>query len=277
MTRTWAATDGTHWASDTMMEQFGNAANYNVVDGCAASYSGANLQVTIAAGTITHDGTQVSVAGNTVTLVADGSNPRYTWIAINSSGVAEIVSGTAAADPTEPEVGDRVEVALVKVAAGGTIASSQTAVDRRLFAPLDAGVTAGALATDVTTTSTTLANVSGLSSTLAINTTYAFRGLIHYTAATTTDYKFAFTCPAGATLRVSWLYRNTSASIVLGETTASGGSLDADGLGTTTPGVIAFWGSVIMSSTACNLQFQHALRTSTGTNTTLTKSKLEVF
>jgi hypothetical protein len=119
--------------------------------------------------------------------------------------------------------------------------------------------------------------VSGLSSTLAINTTYAFRGLIHYTAATTTDYKFAFTCPAGATLRVSWLYRNTSASIVLGETTASGGSLDADGLGTTTPGVIAFWGSVIMSSTAGNLQFQHALRTSTGTNTTLTKSKLEVF
>jgi hypothetical protein len=277
MTRNWQATDGTHWASDSMMEQFGNAGTYNVVDGCAASYSGANLQVTIAAGTITHDGTQVAVAGNVVTLVADGSNPRYTWIAINSSGVAEIVSGTAAADPTEPEVGDRVEVALVYVAAGGTIASSQTAVDRRLFAPLDTGVSAGTLASDVTTTSTTLANVSGMSSTLAINTTYSFRGLIHYTAATTTDYKFAFTVPSGATIRVTWLYRNTSAAIVLGETTASGGSLDADGLGTTTPGVIAFWGSVIMSSTAGDLQFQHALRTSTGTNTTKAKSKLEVF
>lgn len=260
-----------------MMEQFGNAANYNVVDGCGATYSGANLQVTIAAGTITHNGAQVSVAGNVVTLVADGSNPRYTWIAINSSGTAEIVSGTAAADPTEPEVGDRVEVALVKVSAGGTIASSQTAVDRRMFAPLDTGVSTGALASDVTTTSTTLANVSGMSSTLAISTTYAFRGLVHYTAATTTDYKCAFTVPSGATLRVEWLYRNTSAAIVLGETASSAATIEADGLGTSTPGVIAFWGSVIMSTTPGDLQFQHALRTSTGTNTTLQKSKLEVF
>src|SRR5262245_13671805 len=105
MARTWAATDSTNWCSDSMMEQFGNMATYNVVSGCAYTPSGANLQVTVAAGTITHNGSSVSVAGNTVTLVADGSNPRWTWVAINSSGTAEIVSGTPASDPTEPEVG----------------------------------------------------------------------------------------------------------------------------------------------------------------------------
>jgi hypothetical protein len=278
MPRIWSATDGFHWASDSMMEQFGNAANYNVVDGCAASYSGSNLQVTVASGVITHNGTQVSVPGNTVTLVADGSNPRFTWVAINSSGVAVIVSGTAAADPTEPEVGDNVEVALVKVAAGGTIASSQDADDRRMFAARDSETDANGLDSSVTSlNSTTLANVSGLSAAVAANSIYAFRALVNYYAAAANDYKFGFTIPASATIHAIVEYVNTSQSAVLGNLTASGGSLTAHGFGAATAGTVVISGAVITAGTAGNLQFQHAQGTAGATVTTLEKSRLEVF
>src|SRR3990167_2770723 len=200
MTRSWVATDATNWASDTLMEQFGNAATYNVISGCAPTYSGSNLNVTVAAGSITHNASTVAVAGNVVTLVADGMNPRWTWVAVNSAGTAEIVSGTPAVDPTEPELGDRVEVALVYVAAGATVASSLTSMDRRLFAPTAADTESAGLTADVTTTSTTLANVTGLAGSMLANTNYAFRALVHYTAAAANDYKLGITVPAAATL-----------------------------------------------------------------------------
>jgi hypothetical protein len=277
MARPWQATDGTNWASDSMMEQFGNAATYNVVSGCGYTPNAGNLQVTVASGTITHNGTSTAVAGNTVTLVADGSNPRWTWVAINSSGTAEIVSGTPAADPTEPEVGDRVEVALFKVAAGATVASSQTNMDRRLFAPTSTDVVAGQLGTSRTTTSTTLADISGLSVSVSASTTYCFRAIVHYYAPAANDYKFGITVPSGATLHAMCEYINTSAAGTIGSITSSGGSISANGFGASTPGVIAIWGSLIVSSTAGSLQFQHALDTGTGTNTTLIKSKIELF
>lgn len=259
------------------MEQLANIATYNVVSGCGASYSGSNLNVTVAAGTITHNGNSVAVAGNTVTLVADGTNPRFTWVALDSTGAPLIVSGTPAADPTEPELGDYVEVALVKVAAGATIASSQTSVDRRLFAPTVTDASATTLGTNQTTTSTTLADISGLSAAVSANTTYAFRALVHYYSAAANDYKFAITIPASAAIHAVVEYINTSAAGTVGTITASGGSVAANGYGATVAGVIAIHGSLITAGTAGNLQFQHALNAGTGTNTTLAKSRLEVF
>lgn len=278
MTRSWQAVDTTEPADDTMMEQFGNAANYNVVEGCALTYSGSNLNVTVGAGTITHNGAQVSVAGDTVTLVADASNPRWSWVAVNSSGSPVLVSGTPAADPAVPEVGDNVELAKVLIPAGATVASSiTTKLDKRYFAPRDAATDASGLEADVTTTSTSLANVSGIAATLSTSTTYAFTALIHYYAAAANDYKFSFTVPSGALIHALCAYTNTSGTATVGTITSSGGTLTANGFGATTPGVIAIWGSVITSSTAGTLQFQHALGASTGTNSTLAKSRLEVF
>ena len=278
MTRTWSATDATHWVSDTMMEQFGNLANYNVVDGCGASYSGTDLVVTIAAGTVTHNGVQIAVAGNTVTLVADATNPRFTWIAINSSGVAEIVSGTAAADPTEPELGDRVEIALVKVTAGATVASSLDAADRRLFAPTTADTDAAGLTADVNSAaSTTLGDITGLSASLAANGTYAFRALVHYTAAAAADYKFGITVPSGAALHAMCVYMNTSNTGTISSITSSGGSINANGFGASTPGVIAVFGSIMGTYSAGDLQFQQAHVAVSGTVTTKSKSRIELF
>ena len=277
MTRIWSATDTTEPVTDTMMEQFGNAATYNVINGCAPSYSGANLDVTVAAGTITHNGISVAVAGSSVTLVADGSQPRWSWVALNSTGVAVLVSGTPAANPTVPELGDYVEVALVYVTAGATVASSLTSMDKRLIAPIPADSVTVSLGSNVTTTSTTLGDVTGLNAAVAANTTYVFRALIHYFAAAANDYKFGITIPAGATIHAMVTYINISGVGTVGAITASGGSISANGNSATLAGVIVVAGSLIVAGTAGSLQMQHALNSGTGTNTTVAKSRIELF
>lgn len=283
MTRTWQATDGLHWASDSLVEQFGNMANYNVVDGCAPSYSGANMNVTVAGGTITHNGSQVTVAGGSVALVADGFNPRYSWVCLDSSGTVTLVSGTAAAEvggermAEEPEVGDNVEVALVYISAGGTIASAQSAVDRRMFAPRASDTDAAVLEADDDIVSTTLGNVTGLAVALEANTSYIFRALIHYTAAAAADYKFSFTVPASAVIHAMCTYTDTTGSVVSSSITSSGSSVSANGFGASTPGVIEVAGSVITAGTSGNLQYQHAAVVVSGTPYTKAKSRIELF
>lgn len=278
MTRIWQASDNSgETVHDSMLEQFGNIANYNVVTGCGLTYSGANLDVTVAAGTITHNGSSVSVSGDTVTLQADATNPRWTWIVIDSTGTPGIVSGTPAATPTVPDVGDNVEIALVKVAAGATIASSQTAYDRRLILPRPTDTSAVQLASNATHNSTSLANITGLNVALAANTNYVFRAIVGYYAAATNNYKFGLTVPTSATVHALVSYVNTSEAGTVGTITSSGGSVTADGLGATTPGVLSVTGVVVNSTNVGNLQLQHALGSSTGTVSALTKSRLEVY
>jgi hypothetical protein len=113
----------------------GNLPIYNVVSGCAPTYSASNMTVDCAAGVVTHFGTTVTVTGGAAfwTLVADASNPRWTWLAISSAGAAVVVSGTAAATPSVPALGDRVAVALVRVEAAQTVAANiSTKIDKRL-------------------------------------------------------------------------------------------------------------------------------------------------
>jgi hypothetical protein len=90
------------------------------------TYSAADMNVTVAAGTVMHNGATVTVAGNTVTLVSDATHPRWTWIGVPSTGTAEIISGIAAATPAVPEIGDYVPLALVYVQANLAIANNAT-------------------------------------------------------------------------------------------------------------------------------------------------------
>lgn len=133
---TWEAVDNIEPIADSTIEAIANIATYNVNNGCAASYSVSDMVVTVASGNVTLNGTRTAVAGNTVTLVADPSNPRWTWIGVNSSGTAVIVSGDPAVAPAVPELGDLVTVALVLVSEGATIANNITyKLDKRVIAP----------------------------------------------------------------------------------------------------------------------------------------------
>jgi len=131
---TWQAEDTTEPIADTTIEGIANFQNYSTVSGCAATYNGATMVVAIAAGSVLHNGSVVTVAGNNVTLVSDATNPRWTWIGISSVGVATIISGTPAAAPTVPELGDYVCSQLVLVQANLTIATNATAkLDKRVI------------------------------------------------------------------------------------------------------------------------------------------------
>ena len=163
----WTAQSNVEPVSTATIGGIANIANYAIVSGCAPTYSAANLNVTVASGAIIYGGVYTAVAGASVTLVADPTNPRWSWVGINSSGTPTLVSGTAAATPSVPDVGNMVPVTLVYVNAALTIADNATyKLDKRVFAPAG-GVPAGGIvtnyksATQVFTTNTTLADVTG--------------------------------------------------------------------------------------------------------------------
>ena len=110
---------------DVDAEALANQQMYGVMSGCALTYDSGNLTVDIAAGVVMHNGLPVTVAAqaNAVTLVADGSNNRWSWIGVNSSGTGVLISGTAGTTPAKPEYStDIVPLGLVLVDAGLTLA-----------------------------------------------------------------------------------------------------------------------------------------------------------
>lgn len=137
------AIDSTEPFSDTDWELSANVGLYNVVSGCALTYDASDMTVDIAAGVVTHNGSLVTVAAqdNAVTLVSDGSNPRWAWLYIDSSGMGGITHGTAAATPSKAELGDNVALSAVLIATGATIANDQTKIDKRIpIAPADLAI-----------------------------------------------------------------------------------------------------------------------------------------
>jgi len=273
VTRTWATEDAIEWAHDTMMEQFGNLANYNVVSGCAVTYDAANMTLDIAAGSITHNGSRVSVSAqaNALTLVADGSNPRWSWIALDSAGAAVLVSGTAASDPAVPELGDYVELALVKIEAGQTIANNITyKYDKRIFLPAGTETVIRKSANESVTSSTTLQNDDELLYAMDANTNYHFEISVLFTGGTAGDMKFSITTPSGGDLWATGWIPYAGGVSAFGPISASGGVISSvDALGTTNPTMIFIRGVVMNSSTAGNLQFQWAQNASSATATTV--------
>ena len=141
---------------------------YNVLSGCAQTYSAANMEKTVAAGSVTFNGTMTAVAGDDVTLVSDPSNPRWTITAIDNTGAPVIISGDPAAAPSVPELGNNVMIGLDLIQAGQTIADNiVTQLDKRVFGSGPPSMTLVASSdTPVATTSTSQVDIvviSGLS------------------------------------------------------------------------------------------------------------------
>lgn len=131
----YQAEDGVEPVSDSFAEQVGNQHLYGWLSGCDVTYSLSDMTVDLAAGQILFNGAPVTVATATGawTIVADGTNPRWSWLALDNTGAPVLVSGTPAAQPTVPELGDRVAVALLLVPANETIADNITyKLDKRV-------------------------------------------------------------------------------------------------------------------------------------------------
>lgn len=78
-------------------------------------------------------------------------------------------------------------------------------IDMTLSGSADARLTTTRLGADVTNSTTTLANATGLSIALAANSTYALNVQVMFqTAATTTGIRLTQTVPSGATVVAQW-------------------------------------------------------------------------
>ncbi len=208
----WKAQDLAEPIQADTIGAIANIAQFNTISGCAATYSISDMIVTIAAGAETHTGTVTAVAGNTVTLVSDPSSPRFSYIYLNSSGVAAIVSGTPSATPSVPDFGVNVTNQLVYVQAGLTIAGSATyRLDKRVMAP-NASALGGlvnkyksaGLGAQTISASTTFVDVSSVSSgtfsfTPGASEVWLVEILLNVTFTSTGGLKLQFTGPASPT------------------------------------------------------------------------------
>lgn len=286
MPRQWQSIDYVEPVHDTMMEQFGNHANYNVVDGCEPTYSAISMDVTVSAGHMIHNGTKVTVAGGSVTLVADGTNPRFSWVGLSSAGVVTLISGTAAANPAVPELGDYVEVCLVKIEAGQTSAAAIThKMDKRLATARQTGRSSASLSADTTEESTEETSIAGFSLPVVAATPYSLRALIAFKAPTNTFYSWAFTSPVGSTFNGSWETNSVNGILevrdVHGVTLSPSGLVRinnaAKGTGASNPITLYVSAHLLTGANAGVVQFQHAnYLASGGPVITMAKSRFEL-
>ena len=142
---TYAAVDADEYWHDTDVETIASVHTYGVISGCTVTADASNLTVDLAAGTILHSASSVTVAVATdaYTLVADGSNERWAALTVGSAGTAVLVSGdpaaSASSEPAKPEIGDRVIVAFAKIQAGQTIAANvEYLLDKRVITHAEA-------------------------------------------------------------------------------------------------------------------------------------------
>lgn len=127
-----------------------------------------------------------------------------------------------------------------------------------------------AVAQVLTASSTVLQNVTNMVATLPTAGTFQFRGRLFYDATTTADIKFAFTIPAGATMR--WGLNALGpggTNPIYTAITGSGTAISAGALGVGSVLLGLFDGEVTMGGTGGNLQLQAAQNTSDASVTTL--------
>jgi hypothetical protein len=147
------------------------------------------------------------------------------------------------------------------IAAGGRI----LAADIRSVAPL--AVIKGA--DETVTSSTTLQNDDALVLPVVANGTYIFWCYLDYEGGTqgSSDIKWQWAVPASATLRYWAGYIGTTGTLH-GSATITGGTSVSAGTGGTSVLMGAFMkGTLIVSSTAGNIQLEWAQNTSSGTGT----------
>lgn len=107
----------------------------SVVSGCVVT-GGTGRTVDIASGTVTIRGRTVAITSKTgVAIAANASgNPRYDLVEVTASNTANIVQGTAAADPTPPDPTDgNVVLARVWVPDGETDTTNADITDLRII------------------------------------------------------------------------------------------------------------------------------------------------
>lgn len=159
MANIYRCVTGVEPVSNFFGEAVGNIATYNVISGNAPTYSISDMVVTSALGVITHNSIQVATISDTVTLVADSADPRWSYFGRDATGDLVLVSGDPAINPTVPEPIDVTGVGLVKIQANQTIAANCTSrIDKRIPAVPQPTVKYKS-ATQVITTSTVLVDV----------------------------------------------------------------------------------------------------------------------
>jgi hypothetical protein len=133
---------------------------YGVVSGCAVTAQGSpDMTVAVAAGTALVGSSLVTVAGGNVTITADGSNPRYVLIEVDSAGAKTANAGTAAANPAKPTpTSTKTVLAEVYVPAADTAIASGQIIDKRVL--LGSIPRQALVQTDETTTSDTFTDLA---------------------------------------------------------------------------------------------------------------------
>jgi len=268
---TLQAVDNDEYFHDTDYELLGNQGTYGVYSGCGLTPDAANLTVDLASGAIKHNAGYVAVAAaaNAYTLVADASNERWAALCLDSAGAPVLVSGDAAAsssvEPTKPEIGDRVLLALYKVQAAQTVAAScEYQLDKRVLIP--------SLIRRTTTNftknaNTTLADVTGLGFHVGASEVWGFEVAAQVSAPATPGIKLAFTVPTSATITGTGTLTGSVSGAVSAERSAnftSAMSLVATGVD---GDVLTISGVVVNSTTAGIVQLQAAQDTSNASNT----------
>lgn len=109
-----------------------------VISGCAVTAQGSpDMTVAVARGEVMVNGERLQVVGGNVTITtADGSNPRFDLICVDSSGAKSAVAGTPAAEPVFPDDGGKLVLATVYVPASDTTIASNQIYDRRITIPI---------------------------------------------------------------------------------------------------------------------------------------------
>lgn len=135
---------------------------------------------------------------------------------------------------------------------------------------------------NLTLSSTTLQDVTQLVFAMPTAGTFTFRGIVYYESATAADIKFAFTIPAGATMRWNILGVVTTATstgdATFTTTTTSDSSVSFGGAGAGVTLCAQIEGDYTAGGTAGNLQFRAAQATSDATQTIITsRSRIEVW
>lgn len=266
------------------IDAIANAGLYHVIEGCDVTYDPSDMTVDVAAGTVMHNGTEIAVSAqpNAITLVADATNPRWAWIAVDDTGDIDVVHGDAAAvavdAPAVPSPGDRVLLALVYITAAATVANNLTnKLDKRIMWPAVTSQSRAEKSADETRSNTTLDNDDDLHLEMEANTNYSFELVFAYTAHASGRIKGAFDLPAGATMSAHATYLdNTTGLITTGALTNESSFSSAAG-STSTPLIIIIRGIVRCGATAGNLQWQYAQAASHATATTGLKGSVLKF
>lgn len=124
----------------------------------------------------------------------------------------------------------------------------------------------------LTASSTALQNVTNMAAALPaiVGAIFAWRGHVFYDATTTADMKFAFTIPAGATMRWGLSALGPGGTNpVYTSITGSGTAISVGALGIGSVLWVPFSGEVTMAAAAGNLQMQAAQNTSDASVTTI--------